>query len=438
MNKFAYILLSLLLFLSCGGSSEEIEMSDKDPGTKVDPSETLSVDVNTEYQEIIGFGGMNTKWQASTLSDSEVATLYGKENGQLGYNVLRVRISPNGENDWKQILTTVKKAKSLGAMILATPWTPPANLKTNQSIVQGELADYAGYVTWLKRFVQYMKDNGAAIDVLSIQNEPDIDVTYESCQWSPVQIYNFMKQYGNELRAIGVKLLVAEHSNFNHEFTDPLLNDMQVAANIDCIGGHIYGGGLVEYELVAQKGKEYWMTEHLLNKAWDDKTLKSPEALRTENMAFAEEVNQCMKMGFNVYIWWYLRRFYSMLGDGDAGSVRGEVTTRGYFLSHFARYAAGRTRIKARLPEGTSSDVSATAYKDSKGNISIIVVNSSANAMKNLKLILPFEAKQATKVVTVSGTTLAGTNKKMAQSMVNLADGVEVEAYSVVTLLIER
>ena len=158
MNKFAYILLSLLLFLSCGGSSEEIEMSDKDPGTKVDPSETLSVDVNTEYQEIIGFGGMNTKWQASTLSDSEVATLYGKENGQLGYNVLRVRISPNGENDWKQILTTVKKAKSLGAMILATPWTPPANLKTNQSIVQGELADYAGYVTWLKRFVQYMKD----------------------------------------------------------------------------------------------------------------------------------------------------------------------------------------------------------------------------------------------------------------------------------------
>lgn len=438
MNKFAYILLSLLLFLSCGGSSEEIEMSDKDPGTKVDPSETLSVDVNTEYQEIIGFGGMNTKWQASTLSDSEVATLYGKENGQLGYNVLRVRISPNGENDWKQILTTVKKAKSLGAMILATPWTPPANLKTNQSIVQGELADYAGYVTWLKRFVQYMKDNGAAIDVLSIQNEPDIDVTYESCQWSPVQIYNFMKQYGNELRAIGVKLLVAEHSNFNHEFTDPLLNDMQVAANIDCIGGHIYGGGLVEYELVAQKGKEYWMTEHLLNKAWDDKTLKSPEALRTENMAFAEEVNQCMKVGFNVYIWWYLRRFYSMLGDGDAGSVRGEVTTRGYFLSHFARYAAGRTRIKARLPEGTSSDVSATAYKDSKGNISIIVVNSSANAMKNLKLILPFEAKQATKVVTVSGTTLAGTNKKMAQSMVNLADGVEVEAYSVVTLLIER
>lgn len=439
MNRLTYILLVFLLFLSCGGSNEKLESPDKNPETETDPREALSVDANIEYQKIIGFGGMNTKWQASTLSDNEVTTLYGSENGQLGYNVLRVRISPNGENDRKQIVSTVRKAKSFGALILATPWTPPAGLKTNQSITQGELADYAGYVSWLKRFVQYMKDNDAAIDVLSIQNEPDIDVTYESCQWSPTQIYNFMKAYGSELRATGVKLLAAEHSKFNHTFTDPLLNDAQVAKNVDCIGGHIYGGGLVEYNLVAQKGKEYWMTEHLLNKAWaEDKTLKDPETLRTENMAFAEEVNRCMKMGFNVYIWWYLRRYYSMLGDGDGGSVRSEVTTRGYFLSHFARYATGRTRVKATLPEGTSSDVSATAYMDAKGNISIIIVNSSADAIKGMNLHLPFKAEEATKVVTVSGTTLAGTNKKMAKSVVKLSGGVDVEAYSVVTLLIEK
>lgn len=73
---------------------------------------------------------MNTKWQASTLSDNEITTLYGNGEGQLGYNVLRVRISPNGERDWKQIVGTVRKAKSLGATILATPWTPPVGLKT--------------------------------------------------------------------------------------------------------------------------------------------------------------------------------------------------------------------------------------------------------------------------------------------------------------------
>ena len=91
MNRFTYILLVFLLFLSCGGSNEKLESPDKNPETEIDPHETLSIDTDIEYQEIIGFGGMNTKWQASTLSDSEVTTLYGKENGQLGYNVLRIR-----------------------------------------------------------------------------------------------------------------------------------------------------------------------------------------------------------------------------------------------------------------------------------------------------------------------------------------------------------
>lgn len=231
--------------------------------------------------------------------------------------------------------------------------------------------------------------------------------------------------------------MASEHSKFNHDFTDPLLQDAQVAANVDCIGGHIYGGGLVSYDLVAQKGKEYWMTEHYLNKAWKDKVLTSPEALRTENMAFAEELNNCMNLGFNVYIWWYLRRFYSMLGDGDGGSVRSEVTTRGYFLSHFAKYATGRIRVKATLPEGAPSGISATAYKNAEGDISVILVNSSANVMRGLKIALPFKAAKAVKVVTTSGTTPAETVKKMVQSKVKLAGGVDVDAYSVVTLLIK-
>ena len=441
MRKTIYLtyLLSVFSLLpSYGGSNEKITVSGEISSVEVHSAAPLIIDTDTEYQKVIGFGGMNTKWQASTLSDNEITTLYGNGEGQLGYNVLRVRISPNGERDWKQVVGTVRKAKSLGATILATPWTPPVGLKNNHSIVQGELGDTDGYAAYLKSFVRYMQNNGADIDVLSIQNEPDIDVKYESCQWSPAQIYDFVKKYGAELRATGVKLMASEHSKFNHDFTDPLLQDAQVAANVDCIGGHIYGGGLVSYDLVAQKGKEYWMTEHYLNKAWKDKVLTSPEALRTENMAFAEELNNCMNLGFNVYIWWYLRRFYSMLGDGDGGSVRSEVTTRGYFLSHFAKYATGRIRVKATLPEGAPSGISATAYKNAEGDISVILVNSSANVMRGLKIALPFKAAKAVKVVTTSGTTPADTVKKMVQSKVKLAGGVDVDAYSVVTLLIKK
>lgn len=117
MRKTIYLtyLLSVFSLLpSYGGSNEKITVSGEISSVEVHSAAPLIIDTDTEYQKVIGFGGMNTKWQASTLSDNEITTLYGNGEGQLGYNVLRVRISPNGERDWKQIVGTVRKAKSLG------------------------------------------------------------------------------------------------------------------------------------------------------------------------------------------------------------------------------------------------------------------------------------------------------------------------------------
>jgi len=58
--------------------------------------------------------------------------------------------------------------------------------------------------------------------------------------------------------------------------------------------------------------------------------------------------------------------------------------------------------------------------------------------MRGLKIALPFKAAKAVKVVTTSGTTPAETVKEMVQSKVKLAGGVDVDAYSVVTLLIKK
>ena len=107
MRKTIYLtyLLSVFSLLpSYGGSNEKITVSGEISSVEVHSAAPLIIDTDTEYQKVIGFGGMNTKWQASTLSDNEITTLYGNGEGQLGYNVLRVRISPNGERDWKQIV----------------------------------------------------------------------------------------------------------------------------------------------------------------------------------------------------------------------------------------------------------------------------------------------------------------------------------------------
>lgn len=221
---------------------------------------TLTIQPEIEYQKIQGFGVMETSWQQSALTDEELNTLFGTGDNQLGCNILRVRIAPKekdqtADNRWGTVARIAKKAKVMGATILATPWTPPVYLKTVNNIVGGELADYAGYAAYLKEFLSYMKQQDAAVDVISIQNEPDYKVTYESCNWTGLQQATFLKQYGADIKAVhpDVKLMTGESFQYRHESTDPILEDEQACAAIDVVGGHIYGGGNTPYDLAKDR-----------------------------------------------------------------------------------------------------------------------------------------------------------------------------------------
>ena len=71
--------------------------------------------------------------------------------------------------------------------ILASPWSPPASYKTNNSENNGgklKTDDYDDYARHLNSFVQFMAKENVKIDVVSIQNEPDWHPDYQSCDWS--------------------------------------------------------------------------------------------------------------------------------------------------------------------------------------------------------------------------------------------------------------
>ena len=50
----------------------------------------------------------------------------------------------------------------------------------------------------------------------------------------------------------------------------------------------------------------------------------------------------------SAYIYWYLKRFYGLMGDTDKRSPtsEGEITKNGYIMAHYAQYATETTRIK--------------------------------------------------------------------------------------------
>lgn len=178
-------------------------------------------------QTIDGFGA-STAWHGQ-ISDAEAnAAFRNDNNNQLGLSILRVRIDPN--SSWADEKVNATKAKARGAIILASPWTPPASMKTNKNTVGGELAvaSYSAYADYLKRFCDYMGN----VDIVSLQNEPNIAVTYESCNWNATQLLNFCK---NNAPAIGKPIMMPETFNFDAAFSDPTLNDPVAAANINSI-----------------------------------------------------------------------------------------------------------------------------------------------------------------------------------------------------------
>ena len=75
------------------------------------------------------------------------------------------------------------------------------------------------------------------------------------------------------------------------------------------------------------------------------------------------------------YIYWYLKRFYGLMGDTDKRSPtsEGEITKNGYIMAHYAQYATETTRIKVVT---NNEEVCATAYLDEKtGEVTIVLLN---------------------------------------------------------------
>jgi glucuronoarabinoxylan endo-1,4-beta-xylanase len=343
------------------------------------PIPVATVYLDSVLQYIRGFGGANIIPWRDPMTADQVQKAFGAGEGQLGLTILRLRI-PYTDNvsEFSAQLAVAQLAQAQGALVFASPWTPPPAMKSNNDIVGGILnpSSYAAYAAHLKAFADYMAINGAPLYAVSVQNEPDASVAYESCSWNAVQLRAFMK---NNASAIGTRVMMPESMNFARALSDPTLNDSTAAANTAIIAGHIYGGGLSPYPLAVSKGKEVWMTEHLdLDASWITENVDpvTHDTSYTGALPTGQEIHDCMNAGWNAYLWWYIVRFYGPI-DED-----GTISKRGYVMSQFARFVRpGNYRIKCNpMPQGK---VYVTSYKnDSSLKVVIVALNMSASPVQ--------------------------------------------------------
>ena len=395
----------------------------------------VRIDNTTPRQKITGFGGFvcSPQFAYDHMTPSEIDKMWGT-NSEAGYNMMRLYI-PTTRANWSAVLATAQKAKSLGLIIFASPWSPPAEWKTNSNEagiyngVEGFLKEenYADFASYLNDFVVYLRNNGVELYAISLQNEPDYVVSYAGCTYTPAQITNFLKNYSD---VISCRIIAPETVGMSNNYANALLAT-DVLPKFEIYAGHQYGGIGSAYKGFLTANKEIWMTEFLLN--WNANGGTRNFSWSTDAFDFAKSVNDVLVGGGNAWIHYATKRYYGMMGDGQFGTVAGEITKRGYILSHFAKYTTGSKRLDAIWSDQGSMQGSAY-INETADKVTLMVFNSSASTY-SLKVDLPFYATSAQKILTNETTNMVSSNLSFTETF---RPTIQVNPSSVITFVFNK
>lgn len=202
----------------------ETQIKHTKPYTEKIENNVLNIYPEIQYQDILGFGGAFTGSTCYCLNNSPEAVSntiideYFKEDG-LNYSLCRLTIassdfSPKSYSysikkdlsdfsiaeDEKYIIPTIKKARERNSNLkfLATPWSPPAFMKTNKSLILGGKLKEEFKQKWadyLARYVLEYQNNDIPIEYMTIQNEPNATQIWESCRFTAEDEAEFLKNY---------------------------------------------------------------------------------------------------------------------------------------------------------------------------------------------------------------------------------------------------
>jgi glucosylceramidase len=201
---------------------------------------TVTVDENTTYQGIDGFGFTLTGGSASLLNGlggnqaAVLNELFGTANGQIGISYLRISIGASdlSSSDFTynqtagdvnmnnfsisqentDMLPILKKIIAINPSIkiIATPWTAPTWMKVNTTGNNGytggslNTAYYDAYARYFVKYLQAMKAQGITIDAITPQNEPLNPYNNPSMVMQATEQATFIKNnLGPQIRAAG-------------------------------------------------------------------------------------------------------------------------------------------------------------------------------------------------------------------------------------------
>ncbi len=345
INKFISLIVMVTLLYSCNTSTTKPRQKFEKTDLKKRLSGIAEIKANIIEQPIRGFGGANVPAWANDLTPAQRETAFSPEKG-LGLSVLRVRIS-HDRSEWLANKETIDYAKTFGVKIIASVWSAPPSMKTNNSLVGGKIKK-SSYKDFAKHLRDFNTTVGGVYAICPI-NEPNKRVNTDSMNLTPEEVAEFIAAEGDNL---GTKVVAPETYNMDQWFIQKYLANKEAFAKTDYVGGHLYDVYPYQYDF----DKEVWVTSNITDiengDIWNN-------ALDT-----AEEIHDCMDVGSSMYNWWLIRRYYGLMKED------GTISKRGYVVSHFSKWIRPGSN-KVSCTSNPNSGVYITAYR--KDNRLVIV-----------------------------------------------------------------
>ena len=382
------------------------------------------VDPSIRFQTIEGFGGAFTEAASATLqklSESNQKLIYkayfDRTEGH-GYSLCRTHINScdfalgnyaysdvegdvelrhfSIDRDRKALLPMIKAAHSWGNepfKLFASPWSPPAWMKTTGKMNQGGKLKPEFRAAWADYYVRFIKEyqkEGIDIWGLTVQNEPAATQPWDSCIYSAEEERDFVRDHlGPALQRAGlsyVKVIIWDHNR------DLLIERARVAYGDSAASKYIWGTGFHWY------GEDKFDNLELHHDAWPDKKLLFTEGCQeggphTGEWALGERYARSMISDFNRWTVGWVD--WNLLLDETGGPnhvgnlcsapILADTKTDQvlfqssyYYIGHFARFVRpGAQRILCATPR---ADMEATAFANPDGTLAIIVLNRTEEA----------------------------------------------------------
>ncbi len=393
---------------------------------------TITVNPNTKYQQMDGFGASMTDSSAYLIStkltaaqQSSLMTWFFNNSTGIGLDWLRQPMGasdysaqgnfsyddmPSGQTDVslnnfsiaKDLTYTIPLLKQALAInpnikVQLLPWSPPAWMKTSGTMNGGNFNDsyYTSLGQYFVKTIQAYQAQGVPIYAIAAQNEPENSAGYPSESFSSGEEATFIGSYlGPALANAGLspKILGYEHNWNDPSYPEAVLSN---SAAYNAMAGTSWHGytdpsGLPNQTAVqnAYPNKGQWFTEAT---GFGNGSFSGDLGWAMENLLIGSVRNYAKSVSeWNLA----LDQNYGPVNNANCTNCRGFVTintsvspatitynVENYAYGHAAKFVTpGAYRVDSNSAAAGAKGVEDVAFQNPNGSMVLIAYNSGGSS----------------------------------------------------------